>query len=77
MKGVKLIKKPNFVRVKKREAPIQVYSCDTCEIFKNIYFGEHVWTTASKSEYVTQETIDLFLTQNYDFHNYDCNLWGS
>ena len=77
MKGVRLIKKPSLIRVKKRETPIQVYSCDTCEIFKNIYFGEHLWTTASKSEYVTQKTIHLFLSQNYDFHNYDYNLWGS
>ena len=77
MKGVKLIKKPSLIRVKKRETPIQVYSCDTCEIFKNIYLGEHLWTTASKSEYITQKTIHLFLSQNYDFHNYDYNLWGS
>ena len=31
--------------LKKRLA--QVFSCEFCEIFKNIFFTEHLWTTAS------------------------------
>ena len=25
-----------------------MFSCEICEIFKNTYFEEHLWTTASK-----------------------------
>ena len=34
----------NFVK----ETPTQMLSCEICEIFKNSYFEEHLWTTASK-----------------------------
>ena len=44
-----------------------MFSCETCEIFKNIYFEEHLWTTASKNQYVIEKTIHLFLSQNYVF----------
>ena len=33
----------NFVK----ETPAQVFSCEYCEIFKNTYFEEHLWTAAS------------------------------
>ena len=32
----------------KRETPTQVLSCEFCEIFKNAFFAEHLWTTASE-----------------------------
>ena len=31
----------------KKEALAQVLSCEFCEIFKNTFFTEHLWTTAS------------------------------
>ena len=31
----------------KREALAHVFSCEYCEIFKNSFFTEHLWTTAS------------------------------
>ena len=31
-----------------KEAPTQVFSCEHCKIFKNIYFKGHLWTTASE-----------------------------
>ena len=34
----------NFIQ---REALAQVLSCKFCEIFKNTFFTEHLWTTAS------------------------------
>ena len=34
----------NFI---KKEALAQVLSCEFCEIFKNTFFTEHLWTTAS------------------------------
>ena len=37
-------KASNFV---KKEALAQVFSCEFCEIFKNTFFTEHVWATAS------------------------------
>ena len=35
----------NFI---KKETLTQVFSCEFCKIFKNTYFTEHLWTTASK-----------------------------
>ena len=34
----------NFI---KKETVAQVFSCEFCEIFKNAFFTEHLWTTAS------------------------------
>ena len=31
----------------KKETPEQVFFCEYCEIFKNVYFGEYLPTTAS------------------------------
>ena len=31
----------------KKEALAQVFSCEICEISKNAFFTEHLWTTAS------------------------------
>ena len=31
----------------KKETLAQVFSCESCEIFKNTIFKEHLWTTAS------------------------------
>ena len=36
----------NFI---KKETLAQVFSCEVCEIFKNIFLTEHLWTTASES----------------------------
>ena len=32
----------------KKEALAQVSSCDFCEVFKNTFFTEHLWTTATE-----------------------------
>ena len=34
----------NFI---KKETLAQVFSCEFCEISKNTFFTEHLWTTAS------------------------------
>ena len=34
----------NFI---KKEALAQVFPCEICEISKNTFFTEHLWTTAS------------------------------
>ena len=31
---------------KKKRPPAQVFSCEFCEIFKNIFFAENLWATA-------------------------------
>ena len=36
----------NFI---KKETLTQVFSCECCEISKNTFFTEHLWTTVSKS----------------------------
>ena len=38
-----------------KESPIQVFSCEYCEIFKNTYFAKHLQTAA----YGTPEDIRL------------------
>ena len=35
----------NFI---KKETLAQVFSCEFCEIFRNTFFTEHLWTTASE-----------------------------
>ena len=34
----------NFI---KKESLVQMFSCEFYEIFKNIFFTEHIWTSAS------------------------------
>ena len=43
-RGVLLEKACNII---KKETLAQVFSCEFCEISKNIFFTEHLWATAS------------------------------
>ena len=43
----KTFMKSNIDRSSHRETPAQVFSSETCEIFKNTYFEEHLRTIAS------------------------------
>ena len=36
----------------------QVFSCEFCEISKNIFFTEHLWTTASKTKHIHASAAD-------------------
>ena len=40
----KFVEAYNFI---KKETLAQVFSCEFCEISKNTFFTEHLWTTAS------------------------------
>ena len=31
----------------KKETPIKVLACEICELFRNDFFTEHLWATAS------------------------------
>ena len=44
----------NFI---KKETLAQVFSCEFCEISKNIFFAEHIWTTASNKVNHIHKTI--------------------
>ena len=44
----------NFI---KKETLAQVFSCDICEISKNTFFTEHLWTTASKYSTFRQKKL--------------------
>ena len=48
----------NFI---KKETLAQVFSCEFCEIFKNTFFTEHLWTTASVN------TIAVSKIKNFTF----------
>ena len=39
---------PEACKFIKKEALTQVFSCEICEISKNTYFTEHLWTNASE-----------------------------
>ena len=39
--------KPKACNFIKKETLAQVFSCESCEISKNTFFTEHLWTTAS------------------------------
>ena len=41
------ISRPEGCNFIKKEIPAQVFSCEFCEISKNTFFTEHLWTTAS------------------------------
>ena len=36
----------------KKEIPAQMFSSELCQTFKNIYFAEHLWTTAADNRLV-------------------------
>ena len=42
------MKASNFI---KKEISAQVFSCESCEIFKNNYFAEHIRATASMDQW--------------------------
>ena len=49
-----------------KETLTQVFSCEICEIFKNIYFEEHLRTSASEllvEHFLTFEEKLLFMTE--------------
>ena len=39
--------KPKACNFIKKETPAQMFSCEFCEIFRNTFFTEHLWKTAS------------------------------
>ena len=41
------------------ETPTQVFSCETCNYFKNTYFKEHLQTTASDRIYIFTQVVDM------------------
>ena len=43
--GCSPVKTCSFI---KKETLAQVFSYEFCEIFKNTFFAEHLWTTASE-----------------------------
>ena len=36
--------RPSVLKLYQKEASTQVFFCEYCEIFKNTFFGEHLWT---------------------------------
>ena len=48
------LKACNFV---KKETLTQVFSCECCEISKNIFFIEHVWWLLLVIEYLCQQFL--------------------
>ena len=55
---VSCLKACNFI---KKETLAEVFSCEFCEISKNTFFTEHLWTTASGITCVTVYVQYFFL----------------
>ena len=55
----------NFI---KKETLAHVFSCEFCEISKNTFFTEHLWTTASRKRFFTSwgSTFHHFQKQPQD-----------
>ena len=50
----------------KKETLAQVLSCEFCEIFKNNFFTEHLWTTASNLILNIKYQLMLIHEANYN-----------
>ena len=51
---------PEGLQIYQKETPVQVFSCELCDIFKNTFFAKHLRATASARCFLT--TITLFVT---------------
>ena len=57
----------NFI---KKDTLAQVFFCEFCEIFKNTFFTEYIWMTASddlKNEIIETERIYLLILSLFYF----------
>ena len=50
-----------------KKTPAQVFSCEFCEISKNTFFTEHLWTTASVSN---RKCAKIQLSQKHFWENF-------
>ena len=57
-----------------KKTPAQVFSWKTWQIFKNIYFQEHLRTTVSTGHY--RKSYSSISFTKLGLHNYYYNLWG-
>ena len=49
----------------KKETVAQMFSCEFCEIFKNTFFTEHLWTTLSRLEFSLYILFLLHITLQF------------
>ena len=52
----------NFI---KKETHAQVLSCELCEISKNTFFTEHVWTTASTIIWIFRDICIVIVSTKF------------
>ena len=65
----------NFIN---KETLAQGFSCEFCEIFKNTFFTEHLWTTASGSGRLSfKSTFSSLLHFPFVFHLIYEYFWNS
>ena len=48
---------PHACNLIKKETLAQVLSCEICDISKNIFFTEHIWTTAPEKRLFNQKIL--------------------
>ena len=53
------------VTLLKKETLAQMFSCEFCEIFKNTFFTEHLWTTAFGAN--ISEAFEKIATDEKDY----------
>ena len=69
---------PSGLQLYYKETPTQVFFSEYCEIFKNIYFEKHLWTTASVNSKATifQESLAFLPFKWNVLTSGICNLVG-
>ena len=60
--------------LKKRDSAEQVFSCEFCEISKNTFVTEQLWTTASVNLSYMKLTINTFLMHEEQVKRSEFNL---
>ena len=63
--------------IKKKKALAQVFSCEFYEIFKNIFFREHLRTTASTIYHIVHSFFVLSFSKDYLHIHFDSSNFFS
>ena len=66
LKILQIFNFPRPATLLKRHFSSQVVSCETCKIFNNTYFEEHLLTAASENRY-DEETLKKLLSHFVSF----------
>ena len=76
LKNFAIFNFPRPATLLKRHFSSQVFSCETCKIFNNTYFEEHLLTAASENRY-DEETLKKLLSHFVSFTTLKAETWNA